>query len=54
MTGHKEFIYLFFLEWGENRRRHSKLMALIPYYERDLIIIERFQIYKYTDKRAKR
>ena len=31
-----------------------KLMTLIPYYERDLIIIERVEVYKYTNTRAKR
>ena len=31
-----------------------KLMTLISYYERDLIIIERVEVYKYTNTRAKR
>ena len=31
-----------------------KLMALIPYYERDLIIIKRVKVYKYTNTREKR
>ena len=31
-----------------------KLIALIPYYEIDLIIIERDEVYKYTNTRAKR
>ena len=31
-----------------------KLMALIPYYEIGLIIIERVEVYKYTNTRAKR
>ena len=30
------------------------LMALIPYYERDLIVIERVEAYKYTNTRIKR
>ena len=30
-----------------------KLVALIPYSERDLIIIERVEVYKYTNTRAK-
>ena len=31
-----------------------KLMTLIPYYKRDLIIIERVEVYKYTSTREKR
>ena len=31
-----------------------KLIALIPYYERDLIIIKRGGVYKYTNTREKR
>ena len=31
-----------------------KLMALIPYYERGFIIIERVKVYKYTNTKAKR
>ena len=31
-----------------------KLMTLISCYERDLIIIERVEIYKYTNTRVKR
>ena len=30
-----------------------KLMAMIPYYERDLIIIKRVEVYKYTNTREK-
>ena len=31
-----------------------KLMTLILYYERDFIIIERVEIYEYTNTRGKR
>ena len=31
-----------------------KLIAMIPYYERDLIIIKRVEVYKYTNTREKR
>ena len=31
-----------------------KLMTLIPCYDRDLIIIERVEVYKYTNTMAKR
>ena len=31
-----------------------KIIALIPIYERDLIIIERVKVYKYTNTREKR
>ena len=30
-----------------------KLITLIPYYERHLIIIERVEVYKYTNTRKK-
>ena len=42
-------------EDNERRRRLRfvvKVMALIPYYERDLNIIKRAKMYKYTKTRA--
>ena len=43
------------LEQREQRLVFSfKLMTMIPYYERDLIIIEGVEVYEYTNTRAKR
>ena len=37
----------------EQRRHLGFVVKLIPYYKRDLIIIERVEAYKYTNTRAK-